>query len=208
MVPSGKPKILVAILHQGWLRPELASCLSRMEADPRANVTVCYPDHKPSENNRNWTVQEALRGGYDYLISIDDDIIPLKNPIDLILLNLDVVGFACPVWNSADPSYPIYFVGMDQVEGGYREHKERRGLQRVDAVGSGCLVLSRAVMEAIKEPFVRKWEEGFAVTGLDFYFCEKARAAGFAVYCHYDYIGDHIKEVSLLEVLNFKHGDR
>src|SRR3990167_1007869 len=116
---NSKPKVLVAILHQGWVRPELSSWVGIMKADTRVDVKVCYSDQKPSENNRNNVVRLALDGGYDYLISIDHDNPPLKNPIDLVMLGLDVVGFAVPQWNMSDPEFPIYFVAMDKVENGY-----------------------------------------------------------------------------------------
>ena len=199
-------KLLVTILNQGYIRPELADVQHNLLTDTRAEVTVKHLNIRPSENARNHSVKLMLDGGYDYLLTIDHDTVPLRNPIDLIALNLDVVGFAVPQWNISDPDYPIYFVGMDKADGGYTEHKEKDWLQEVDAVGSGCLLLSRKVLEAVEEPFVRKWKEGFAVTGLDFYFCEKAKEKGFKVYCHYDYVADHHKELSLLSVLDFKHG--
>ena len=204
---SKKPKVLVAILHQGYIRPELCSMVGIMKGDPRAEVSVLYSNQKPSENNRNFTSHLALEKGFDYFITIDHDVVPLKNPIDLVLLKLDVVGFAVPQWNMSDPKFPIYLVGMDRVPDGYKEHKNKEGLQEVDAVGTGCLVLSRKVVEAVKAPFVRKWnEEGMAITGLDFYFCEKAKELGFKIYCHYDYLANHFKEIGLLEVLDFKNG--
>lgn len=202
---SKKPKLLVTILNQGWIRPELADAQHMLLSDTRADVTVKHISIRPSENARNTTVKMMREEGFDFLLTIDHDTIPKRNPIDLLFLGLDVVGFACPQWNMTDPAYPIYFVGMDKVEGGYAEHKNKEGLQEVDAVGSGCLLMSREVLEKVKEPFLRKWEDGFAVTGLDFFFCEKAKQEGFKVYCHYDYIADHMKELSLLDVLNFKH---
>jgi GT2 family glycosyltransferase len=174
-----------------------------MKSDQRAKVDVLYSNMKPSETNRNSTCQLALDKGYDYFITIDHDVVPTKNPIDLVMLKLDVVGFACPQWNLSDKKFPIYLVAMDKVPDGYKEHKQKQGLQEVDAIGSGCLCLSSKVLKAIKAPFVRKWDDnGIAITGLDFYFCEKAKELGFKVYCHYDYLADHFKEISLLSALN------
>jgi len=205
MEQLSKQKLLVTILNQGYIRPELSDVQSQLLSDERVETTVVHVNMRPSENARNASVKKMLDEGYDYLLTIDHDTIPLKNPIDLIELGLDVVGFAVPQWNISDPAYPIYFVGMDRVENGYNEHKEKEGLQEVDAVGSGCLLMSRKVLEQVKEPFLRNWKDGFAITGLDFYFCEKAREQGFRTYCHYDYVADHIKEVSLLDILKFKN---
>ena len=202
--PSSKKRILVGVLHQGWIRPEMYKTLFEMQTDKRFDVTIYFSNIRPSENNRNFLVQKALEEGYDYLLNIDHDIVPLKKLLDLVGLKKDVIGGAFPAWNTVDPNYPLYFIAMDRAEDGYREHKEKVGLQEVDAVGSGGMLLSRAVMEAVKEPFLRKWKDGFAITGLDFFFCEKAKDLGFKVFCHYDYPCSHYKDLDLLQVLKFK----
>jgi|ETNvirnome_2_300_1030623.scaffolds.fasta_scaffold36023_2 GT2 family glycosyltransferase len=206
MITKPKFKILLALLHQGYVRPELAQRVSLMEKDERVELTVLYTNKRPIESNRNFTVQEMLKGDYDFLLTIDHDTVPRNNPLDLAFLGKDVVGCAYPQWNQSDPNYPIYFVGMNKSKDGYREHKEKRGLQEVDAVGSGCLMMSRKVLQKVKEPFVRKWKGGFPIVGLDFYFCEKAKEAGFKVFCHYGYLCSHFKDIDLLEVLKFKNG--
>ena len=200
------PKVLVTILHQGYIRPELGVLAAKMREDKRVELDVLFLNRRPAEDARNGSVSNMLNGGYDYLITIDHDIVPIQNPLDLVFLNLDVVGCACPQLNMSCPEYPIYLVGMDIAEGGYKEHKDKKGLQKVDAVGSGCLVMSRKVLEAIKAPFMREWDEnGMSKSGLDFFFCRKAKEKGFDVYCNYDYLCDHFKEVSLLSMLEFKH---
>jgi len=195
---SPTPKVLIAVLHQGYIRPELIK-LTKSQADLK------FYNLKPSETARNTTVIDALEGGYDYLISIDHDVVPLRDPVELTIFAKDIIGFAVPQWNMSDPSFPIYFVGMDKVDGGYQEHKKKEGLQEVDAVGTGCICLSRKVLQEISSPFIRKWNsKGIAIAGLDFYFCERAKEKGFQPYCNYDFIAEHYKEVGLLDVLNFK----
>ncbi|MFA5185355.1 MAG: hypothetical protein WC551_02620 [Patescibacteria group bacterium] len=195
-------KVLIAVLHQGLVRPELFGVLLSATIDKRFQTSIRFYDLKPSENNRNQTVKDALDEGFDYLISIDHDVVPMGKILDLVDLDKDVVGCACPQWNMSDPHFPIYFVGMDRVEGGYKEHKDRNGLQEVDAVGSGAICMSRKVLEAVKEPFCRKWKDGFAVTGLDFYFCEKAKEQGFKVFCHYGIPASHFKDINLMDAYN------
>jgi hypothetical protein len=208
MEQSSKPKLLVTILNQGWIVPELADVQHLLLSDERADTKVVHLRMAPSETARNTAVKMMLDGEYDWLLTIDHDQIVLRNPIDLIFLKKDIIGFAIPQWNVSDPNYPVYFVGMDKVVDGYKEHKDRVGLQAVDAVGSGCLLLSRKVLQAVNAPFERKWDkDGIAVTGLDFYFCEKAKELGFQPYCHYEYVADHQKSVRLLDVLKFKHGE-
>lgn len=204
-LPGNKKKVLVTLLDQGWIRPELAVVASILQRDERYSVEVRSMNHKPSERNRNLAVQSMLEGGFDYLLTIDHDVVPKANPLDLIELDLDVVCFAVPQWNMTDPKFPIYFVAMDAVEGGYREHKTQEGLQEIDAAGSGCLLIARRVLEQVKAPFVREWnDDGIDTCGLDFAFSKKAKSLGFKVWCHYDFVADHFKELSLLDILKFK----
>jgi GT2 family glycosyltransferase len=207
MEQISKPKLLVTILNQGWIRPELADVQHLLLSDTRADVKVVHLNKRPSETARNFAVKMMLDGGFDYLLTIDHDTVPLRNPIDLLFIEVDVVGFAYLGMQTKEQGIELAFLGMDkQPNGEYLDHKNQDGLQAVDAVGSGCLLMSRKVLEQVKAPFMRKWnEDGFAITGLDFYFCEKAKELGFQSYCHYGYIADHIKDVSLLNVLKFSY---
>lgn len=203
--PGTKKKVLVTILDQGWIRPELGVIAGMMQRDQRYDVTVQSCGLKPSERNRNVATLKMLQEGYDYLLTIDHDVVPLCNPLDLVELDLDVVCLAVPQWNMTDPKFPIYFVAMDKAPGGYTEHKKKEGLQEIDAAGSGCLLIARRVLEKVKAPFMRQWDEnGIDTLGLDFSFSEKAKAQGFKVWCHYDFVANHFKEIGLLDVLNFK----
>lgn len=207
MENSSKPKVLIALMTGGkdpvW---QLQSSVNSFRDDPRVDAKVAYFTKRPDEANRNFAAK-TTRESFDFMVMLDPDTVPKANPIDLVMLDLDIVGMAYPQWNISDPNYPVYFLGMDKAEDGYTEHKERTGLQEVDAVGSGALVVAKRVFEKIHDPFLRVWnEDGDAILGIDFNFCERAKQEGFKVHCHYDYLADHLKEVSLLDVLNFKHG--
>lgn len=177
----------------------------RMAQDPRADVTVRSVCRRPAEDARNGCAKDAIEGGYDFLLTIDHDVVPKANPIDLAFMGKDIVGFAVPQWNMTCPEYPLYIVAMDKSGAGYAEHKEKDGLQAVDAVGSGCLMASRKALEAVPAPFMRRWgPDGVSELGLDFNFCERAKEKGIQAYCHYGYMASHMKEVDLLDVLRFK----
>ena len=198
-----KPSVLCAALNEGSIRAEVSNCISRMTHDERVELKVYYPNDRPIAHNRNKIVKKFLEGTEDYLLMIDDDNPPLKNPLDLIQLDKDVIACPTPQWNDCD-KFPIYWVSMDKVEDGYIEHKEKKGLQEVDAVGTGCILISRRVLEKVKKPFERKYDSnGLQELGLDFSFCEKAKEQGFKIWSHYDYPCSHFKELNLIEVLKF-----
>jgi hypothetical protein len=166
--------------------------------DDRVDATVMLPTHSPYVHNLHECRRTFLAGPYDYWLSMDDD-----NPLDLVFLDLDVVGCPTPVWANMKPGdRPVYWNALDEVDDGFKPHEPCHGLQEVDAVGSGCILVARRVMEALTAPFLREWnEEGLVETGGDFAFCKRARAAGFRVFAHFDYPCHHFNELEIGEVV-------
>lgn len=162
-------------------------------------ASVKFFGYRPSEHNRNFIVKEFLKTEYDYLLTIDEDVAPPVNVLDLAKLGKDVIGAVCPQWKEND----LMWVVLDKTGGEYRQVKpdDREGLREVAAVGSGCLIMSRRVLKKVKAPFMRKWnKDGLTELGLDLHFCEKAKAVGFKVWAHWDYICGHYKKIDLLKI--------
>lgn len=199
-------KVLVSFLNQGDIYPTITSIMAIIRSDPRFDVTIEYPTEQPVDNNRNLIARRVIEGGYDFIVMIDgNDTIPQFNPLDLIELDKDIVGAAYPQWREGD----IYWVAVDKVPNGYKPipPERREGLQEIDAIGTGCICIKRKVLEHIKAPFERKWsEQGIQLLGQDFYFCEKAKLAGFEVWVDWTKVCDHLKTVSLLSILNLLGG--
>jgi len=196
-----KKKVYIACLNEGWLRVELANLLINLSHDDRYRIKIVYPNHRPVDNNHNIVVRDFLETDYDYLLIFGDDGCPSKNPLDLIELNKDII--VCPTiqWNDSDAGFPLYWVAMDRNNEGWQEHKEKTGLQEVDAAGSANMIIARRVLEEIVSPFMRKWDShGRAEIGLDFNFCDKAKEKGFSVWAHYGYLSCHFKEINLVDI--------
>lgn len=195
-----KQKVYIAVLNQGTVNTALSNLLIHITHDPRHHITITYPSERPIANNRNKIVLSFLEGDWDYLLMLDDDTVPHRSPIDLIDTGKDIIGYPYPQWNSGD----IYWVVMDRDGDGYKPMppERRYGVQQVDAIGTGCILIKREVLETVKAPFMRKWsEEGIAELGLDFYFCQKAIDAGFEVWCDWGAPCSHFKTIDLIEVL-------
>ena len=190
-------KVYVAVLTIGSIRKELALALLKLMKDSRYKVDLFFHSKRPSETNRNNIVKEFLKSDCDYLLKIDHDTVPLKNPLDLVELGKDVIG--CPYPQKVKAGI-TWLVGMEdkKKEGHFKTYSNGKGLQKVDVVADGCMLIHKRVLERVKEPFMRKWEDGVDVLGSDFYFCEKVRKAGFKVYTHWKYPCSHFKEVDLL----------
>ena len=123
---------------------------------------------------RNQTIRKALEGGYDYLLSVDTDLVLEEHTLQVLLeTGKDIV--AGLFWTNGWSNAWMY----DQAQG-YDPTWERPGLYRVG--GTGALILiSRKVMEAGVDytniPCLRK-----AVFGEDRHFCIRAMCHGFEIW--------------------------
>ena len=206
-------KILISVPNTGWIHKHVCFATDKLLSDRRYEKKVIRPTHNPYENNLHHIVKEFIQREFDFWLNIDADNPPIRNPLDLVDLDLDVVGLPTPVWHSEKfGERPVYWNGYDYVpeEDAYKEHDPRDGLQRVDAVGTGCILISSRVFhdgEMRKAPFRRQYHEDDTVhKGNDLSFCERARKRGFEVWCHYEYPCMHFNELELNETVSAFRG--
>lgn len=203
MISHGEEEqpIFIAILNQGNMRPELANLLIHISHTSR--VSIHYPNARPITHNRNSIVKQFLTSDAGNLLMIDSDIVPKFDPTTLQHSGKDIIGAPCPQWNEGD----IYWVVMDRVEAGYKPvPPERRcSLTRVDAIGTGCIMIKRHVLESMRAPFSELTDaEGRLQLGEDFNFCRLAGEHGFEVWCDWNVRCSHFKTVDLDQVWELK----
>ena len=182
-----------------------------LQKDARYQLRIILPSRKPYENNLHHVIKEFLASGFDFWLNMDADNPPMKNPLDLVEFNKDIMGLPTPVAHY-DSKFlgesPLYLNAYDYVKesDAYRPHRQVQGLQRVDAVGTGCVLFARRVFEhpeMQKGAFVRKlYPDGTVHKGNDISFCERAKEAGFEIWTHYDYMCRHFNEIELQENMN------
>lgn len=196
-------KIYLSILNEGWIRSELAIKLPRWLSEmTEAGHEIHYESSflRPIAHNRNTIVKRFLASDCDYLLQIDSDVVPSKNPIELVEYTKDIIS--CPCWIYQHKKFlniykydkdGIYLIPVDPTQ-----HKE---LIEIDSTGSGIIMCSRKVLEDIKAPFERLFDEdGIETRGLDLAFCDKAKEKGYKIYSHLDYISKHYKTIDLGEI--------
>mgnify|MGYP003145652244 CR=1 FL=1 len=202
--------VYVAILNQGNVRVELAGLATEMTHQRKYRLHLSYPSAKPISNNRNEIVQDFLsKPEYDYLMMIDSDIIPPLNILDLVDHQKPIMGCVCfaymddgiiplilkeiPEEERKDPRKPYKVMDLEGDE----------GVAEVDAIGTGLIVIRRDVLEALEneQPFCNRYDEkGLKTLGLDLSFCQKAKAKGFQIFAHLDYICSHWVKINLKDV--------
>lgn len=201
-------RVLVTVPNMHWVHQHVVHCLLKLQQDRRYQLRIDLPSNKPYENNQAHIVKAFLAGDFDFWLSMDDDNPPMNNPLDLVELDKDIIGLPTPVWHYTGKKgeRPIYWNAYDYRPGNdaYAEHEPREGLQRVDAIGTGCFLIARRVFEnpeLQKGAFTRKLNgDGTVNKGNDISFCERAREQGFEIYAHYGYPCSHFCEVELNEV--------
>lgn len=207
-------KVYITVPCQHWVHKAVSKCLVLLHVDGRYKIRMEWPSHKPYENNLHHIVVEFLKSDCDYWLSIDSDNPPVNNPLDLVELDLDVVGLPTPIWHNAGKKgeRPVYWSAYDYASDvdAYREHQVRDGLQQVDAIGTGCFLIARRVFEhpeMQKGAFIRKlYPDGTVHKGNDMSFCERVKGCGFTVWAHFGYPCKHFSELELNEVVGAFRG--
>jgi len=199
-----RKKIFLAILNEGTIRAELVQLIMYWQMKGDYDLTVAFPNDKPIEANRNRIVTNFMKTDCEFLVQIDDDVVPPPNYLDLILYDKDVISGVCYAYRQ-DALVPL--VLEKNIKDGLWKNKDINaadGLIELDSMGTGAMIIHRRVFEnpeMLKHPFESIWnEDGTRKKGLDLVFCEKAKTNGFRVWCHLGYKCSHIVSVDLMEI--------
>ena len=178
-------KILISITNQHWIHKTVVHKAIALLADKRYKTHLIMPSHRPYVNNLHHILKDFKEGDDTFWLNIDSDNPPIRNPLDLVVLDKDLIGLPTPIWHFTDKKTgdrPIYWNGYDYKsdKDAYIEHEPKRGLQRVDAIGTGCFLAHRRIFTKLRAPFMRKWSRDGAVhKGNDISFCERVRSKGY-----------------------------
>lgn len=204
-------KVYITVPNLHWIHKTVANVLLKLLVNNLGyNLKIDFPTYKPFENNLHHCVENFIKGDFDYWLSIDSDNPPINNPLELIELDKDIIGLPTPIWHFTDKKgeRPIYWNAYKYIKerDRYTEWSNKQGLQKVDAIGTGCLIISRRVFqnqEMRKAPFQRTFHEnGIMKKGNDIAFCERARKQGFEIWANYDYPCMHFSEIELNQINN------
>jgi tRNA A58 N-methylase Trm61 len=194
---SQKKSILCAVLNQGEIATNLTNSLRVMGNNPDYDVDIELPDDAPISNNRNKIVQRFLAKDYDYLLMIDSDIVPPPSVVNLADYQKDIMGTLCFIWQQGAVLPTVWNRHRDGMYNPI-DIRSKEGVVEADAIGSGCIMLSRKVLEEVKAPFLNEYDaDGIKLFGLDIAFCKKAKKQGFKVFANLDYACDHWKKIDL-----------
>lgn len=207
------PVFIAILTPDGTIHVELASKIVQIVADclksKQYEPTLRFSKVTGVDYNRNQIVKDFLETKCKWLLMIDHDNPPLKNPLDLIAFNKDVMCLPTMMWrttSSKDNNEGLAYNVYRKVPGGWmtKVYDGKSKLFQADRVGSGCLLIKRRVLEKMKDstPFLSavNLRSGIKTQGEDIMFSDRARLAGFKLWGHWDYCCSHYKEIDLLDV--------
>jgi GT2 family glycosyltransferase len=131
----------------------------------------------------------------DYIMFIDDDVLlPANAIVKLISHEKDIITGL--YFAKQEPHFPQIFTKSEKAKGRYDSVQEYKqdSLIEIDACGAGCLLIKAEVFKKLKRPYFQYIPKGEnnPRKGEDFYFCEKAKEAGYKIFCDTSIICKHI----------------
>lgn len=179
-------KIAVAMPTNRGLKPKTLQSLLELVAYKAYNYEIIIgTEGFNTAENRTWLVAQASKAGCTHIFCVDDDMVYEKDTLEKLLSHdRDIVG----------ARYANRRGTGEVVE--YLDGAEQATLQEVKALGGGCVLIKMDVFTKVSQPwFWYKIAPTGAVTmSHDWYFCEKAREAGYKVYCDMTIMPGHISK--------------
>lgn len=186
--------------RHAWFNPALVMRLLQFSQQHKRPFVVSFVlDQSPIDYARNLCVQQFLTTGADWLVMIDNDIIPPENFLNVLddaeLAMYKVINLPMPIYRSNGQA-------IWNVRGEETQTPERKWMYKT--AGGGILIVHRSVFAKIPEPWfeveidaqTRKWK-----VGEDMKFSLKAQEHGFKTMVQGQYRLGHLHTVNLLNLM-------
>lgn len=166
-----------------------------MVSDGLMDIALLFSLGTYIDRNREDLTDAALEGNPTHLLWLDDDTrFPQDLLIRLLKRNKPIVGVNYTTRKI--PCVPVAIKRMDEKE----RLKPGSGLEEVEAIGFGAVLIRADVFRAIRKPWFESYRdsETGGYIGEDVDFCNKCRAKGFEILVDHD-LSKEIKHVGEFE---------
>jgi hypothetical protein len=197
--------VMVCTLEMGEIRAEQRDWALALLKDGRHDLVFRRARAKPTSSNRN-EVALFVRSDpeVDYLLTVDDDVVPPVRVLDYVEEDRDVVVFPYHIWRANENAdHPVMLAISLLEDARTRWVDKRQRLVEISRGGTGAMLIARRVLEhpAMAAPFADGFDDaGVRNNGHDLMFCDRARAAGFTIWAAMDCVSSHYKTVDLARV--------
>ena len=196
------PRVQIVIpCKTGWIWHELALRLTQWSHSQTFKMGYkFYPYLVPHDNARNTAVKGFLEDFWDYLVMIDDDIIPPIETIDeLLKADKEIISPTCltikPDENNM--TFPIPVANRYDEDHKYRPYYGQ-GIEETDTITGGMFMVKREVYEKIERPFYFTYhKDGTVEYSEDFVFSQQCQSLGYKLYTHYGILCEHMKTIGI-----------
>lgn len=178
-------KILIAVPCMDQVAAGFA--LSLAKARKPENTEISFKVGSLIYSSRNALAVEALKGGFDYIVWFDSDVIFEADTIERLIKHLDegrdiVSGI---YFRRAAPYTPVLFKWLDPESvlnswQGYDDYP-KDAVFEVAGVGFGCVGMKTRSLEVMGD--LGQWFTPIKGFGEDLSFCIRAKQKGLKVWC-------------------------
>lgn len=148
-----------------------------------SDVDVVFARSAVISENRNAITKHMLDVGAEWVLYLDDDHILHNSTLTQLLAHdKDVISGH---YTRRQPNFNPVLFDVEMEDGSFHWKQLRadeRGLVKAAAVGAGCLLVKRKVIEALTEPYWTLGQINPSSWGDDLHFCSRIRKAGFEIY--------------------------
>lgn len=174
-----KIKLAIAIPSTGTIKSQTAFSLCRMLKDFPHDYTILFKEGSVLHWMREELVQTAIEGKCTHLLFLDSDMTFEKDAVvRLLKRKKHIVGADYNVRKLPAKSTAILFNG-------------NKPLREAKSVATGFMLIDLSVFKNISKPWFF-WGENL---GEDYWFCNKAREAGYKVWCDLEVKVGHLGEM-------------
>jgi GT2 family glycosyltransferase len=172
-------RIAIAVPSADMVHADFAMCLARM-CTTFQGIAINVINNKSSivAIARNNGVQIAQDWDAHYLLFLDSDMMFPETTLPRLLRHRQDIVAA--TYTKRVPPYPVLGSTLKADTG-----EAPPGLVEMARVPTGCLLIRMNVFEKLPRPYFRfdANEETGDIVGEDYIFCDRARAAGFRIWC-------------------------
>jgi hypothetical protein len=192
--------IYLRVITRGEPRPEVNIWMRKMESQTSWNVGYTrYPYSVALA--RNLAFKEARDAGAEYLVMVDDDVVPDRNIVTLPEHALPVVGGLVPMNKEGLICLNAFHLSEEGIYWSLPGAGE--GLREVYAVGAAILCVKIDEIP-FKAPFSFDLDEDGLIGplgGEDISFCRRCHEHNIPIWVDTDYVGEHFSRIALGEAL-------
>jgi len=171
--------VALGIPSGDMVHADFAMSLATMCMSPGASVALINAKSSLVPLGRNQCVAAARKINATHLMFLDTDMVFPPDTLKRLLAHgKDVVGATYA--KRASPQHPLTVSENGKVE------QIASGLRRVKLLPTGCLLIRLNVFDKLEAPYFNLEAEGGQLRGEDYFFCERARAAGIELWCDGD----------------------